>query len=284
MTARKNLSRVRRFVPILVASAVAATAVACGEVGSGPNAPAAIELQKLNAVAAVVGDSLRDVSGVALQIHAIVRNLKGDIIPDAPVRYVYADASRDTAVFVDSITGYIVALKALGITTPTARIAARVGNSLQIIRTIAVTVRPDSADRGGATTVAPLLVSPPDTGAAGAAANTSAPLAVVIRHVSDTISVVPNWLVKYEVIQPANPTNDSTKSVFLVDDQQKLSSIDTTDASGSVARYVRVRASIFPATTADDSAVVLVTVSYKGKNVKGAPIRIVVPVRQKPKS
>ncbi|MEP6763463.1 MAG: hypothetical protein ABJB66_04080 [Gemmatimonadaceae bacterium] len=270
---------------LLVASmAVAAALAACGEVGSGPNAPAAIELQPLTAYAPVVGDSLRNVDGVAVPIHAIVRNLKGDIIPDAAVRYTYADASRDTAIFVDSITGYVVALKALAISHPTARIAARVGNSLQIIRTISVAQRPDSADRGGAATVATLLVAPPDTGS-GVAGNTSAPLGVFVRHISgDTVSAVSNFLVKYQLIQPANPTNDSTKSVFLVDDQARTSNIDTTDPSGLVSRYVRVRATQFPTTDALDSAVVIVNVSYKGQAVKGAPIRIVVPIQQKPKT
>lgn len=272
----------RAALPIAAGTAILA-AWACGEVGSGPNAPAAIELKPLAAVAAVIGDSLRDVNGVALPIKAIVRNLKGDILPDAPVRYIYADATRDTAIFVDSITGYIVALKALNVATPTARIAARIGNSLQIVRSVSVTVRPDSADRGVFSTVDTLRVTQPDA-AVTAAANTSASLGIFVRHTGDNIAVVPNWLVKYEVILPANPSNDSTRSVYLVDESQRVSNIDTTDAGGSAARYVRVRANTFPATAAPDSAVVLVTVSYRGRNVKGAPIRIVVPVKQKAKS
>ncbi|MDQ6611836.1 MAG: hypothetical protein M3Y64_05340, partial [Gemmatimonadota bacterium] len=220
---------------------------------------------------------------IALPLKAIVRNLKGAILPNAPVRYVYADATRDSAIFVDSITGYIVALKPLNVATPTARIAARIGSSLQIVRSVAVTVRPDSADRGASTSVATLLVTQPD-GSATAVSNTSASLGVFVRHFGDVITAVPNWLVKYEVLLPANPGNDSTKSAFLVDESQKVSNIDTTDAGGSAARYVRVRANTFPATADADSVVVLATVSYQGKNVKGAPIRFVVPVKQKPKS
>ncbi|MEP6781198.1 MAG: hypothetical protein ABJC26_14980 [Gemmatimonadaceae bacterium] len=285
MTLHERLERTKTSVAVLALVAIAAAAAGCGEVGSGPNAPAAIELQPLNAYAPVVGDSLRDVDGVAVPLHAIVRNLKGDIIPDAPVRYTYADATRDTAIFVDSITGYIVALKPLALSTPTARIAARVGNSLQIIRTIAVALRPDSADRGGISSVTTMIVSPPDTGAAGVAANTSAGLGVYVRHIAgDTVSVVPNFLVKFQLIRPANPNNDSTKSVFLVDDQSRTSNIDTTDGSGLVSRYVRVRASQFPTSDLLDSAVVLVNVTYRGKSVKGAPIKIVVPIQQKPKN
>ena len=273
----------RKFVVIGTVMSLA-IALACSEVGSGPNASAAIELAPLSASAIVVGDSLRDVDGVALPVHAIVRNLKGDVITDAAVRYVYADASRDSALFVDSITGYVVALKALGLTTPTARIAARVGNSLQVVRNLQVTTRPDSADRNGATKVDTLSVSPPDTGA-NATTNVSASMGVSVRHLEAGVATAVNgWLVKYELIQPANSTNDSTKSAFLVDENGRRSNIDTTDASGTVARYVRVRASVFPATTAVDSAVVLVSVKYKGQNVKGAPIRIVVPVKQRTKS
>lgn len=253
----------------------------CADVISSASVPNSIEFKAFAAPAVVVGDTLRDISGVAIPVLAIVRNQQGDVIEDAVVRYTYADAARDTALVVDSMRGFVVAQKVLRATGTTARIAARSGSSLQVIRTVLVTTRPDSVDRIGAPGIDTLRVTTPDTGAVKAA-NTSPPLTVTVRHVDSLpSSPVPSWLVRYELLYPANPTNDSTKVAFLVNQQQKLSNIDTTDFSGNAERFVRIRAEQFPAGAAADSAVVRVTVSYRGKPLKGSPIRIVFPVKKK---
>lgn len=263
---------------VVLAPVMAWAIAACADVTSSATVPASIEFRPLSAPALVVGDTLRDIGGVASPAVAIVRNQQGEPLPDAPVRYTYADAARDTAIVVDSVTGFVISRTAFSSASGTARIAARVGNTLQVIRTVLVTTRPDSVDRLDATSVGTLAVAPPDTGAF-AQQNTSAALTVTVRHLEGTVATrVPNWLVKYEVMHPANPTNDSTLSAFLVNDAQKLSNIDTTDGSGSAGRLVRVRAALFPVGTTADSVVVRVLVSYRGQLVRGAPVTIVIPV------
>ncbi|MBC8089251.1 MAG: hypothetical protein H7Z40_18450 [Phycisphaerae bacterium] len=253
----------------------------CADVVSSASEPASIEFRAFAAPAVVIGDSLRDVSGVAIPVFAIVRNQQGDVLENAVVRYTYADAGRDTALVVDSLRGFVFARQPLRATGTTARIAARVGSSLQVLRTVLVTIRPDSVDRVGVPAIDTLRVSAPDTGAVQAT-NTSLPLTVIVRHLDSTASTpVPSWLVTYELLYPANPTNDSTNVAFLVNQQQKLSNIDTTDFSGNAERFVRIRAGQFPTGAAADSAVVRVTVSYQGKPLKGSPIRIVLPVKKK---
>lgn len=260
-----------------------APGVACSDVSLGPSVAASLEFSYLPAPAVAIGDTLRDANGLAAPARAIVRNQQGDVLTDAPVRFVYADANRDTAVFVDSLTGYIVSLRALSGSATTARIAARVGASLQAIRTVQITIRPDSVAHTGSSTIDTLRTTLPDTGRVAASVNSSAALTVTVRHIEGTTAtLVPNWLVKYELLRPANPTNDSTASVFLVNEARTVSNIDTTDASGIASRFVRVRSSRFPASAAVDSAVVRVTVSYKGLPIKGAPIRLVVPIIRKP--
>ncbi|MEP6832675.1 MAG: hypothetical protein ABJB74_04740 [Gemmatimonas sp.] len=255
--------------------------VACADVRLAPSVPATLEFANFAAPAIVVGDSLRDVDGVAVPVHAVVRNQDGDVLADAPVRFVYADANRDTAVFVDSVTGYVVSLKALIGTAITVRIAARTGKSLQAIRTVLITTRPDTVI-SGSTPIDTLRTTLPDTGSAAAQANTSGALSVTLRHTDGTAStLVSNYLVKFELVQPANPMNDSTAAVFLVNDARMVSNIDTTDVSGIASRFVRVRSSQFPTGTALDSAVVRATVSYKGQSVKGSPILLVVPIIKK---
>jgi len=274
-------TRTRFFYRSCGALSVGAAA-ACADVTSSSSVPASIEFNGFAAPAVVIGDTLRDITGRAVPVLAVVRNQQGDVIEDAVVRYTYADATRDSALLVDSLRGFVVARKALSGSGTTARIAARIGGNLQVIRTLLVTLRPDSVDRLDATAIDTLRVTPPDVGLTPKS-NTSSALTVTVRHRGDTaVSRVPNWLVRYELLRPANSTNDSTKGAFLVNDQDKLSNIDTTDNSGSTSRFVRVRPSLFPTGAAVDSAVVLVTVTYKGQAVKGAPIRVVVPVIKKP--
>ncbi len=254
---------------------------ACVQVGSEPDVPAAIELSALPSPSVVIGDTLRDINGVVTPIQAIVRNLAGEIIADAPVRYLYADFARDSALRVDSTSGVVTAVKALKDGAFDGRLAARVGSSLQVLRLLAVVRRPDSTDVGGATI--PLFTTTlPDTGRTGANANSAPPVNVVVRHI-DSLGVSSNvrsWPVRFEIISPANSTNDTTRAVFLVDDSGRPSVLDTTDASGSAGRRVRIRAAQFPASSAVDSVIVRATVTYKGQPLRGAPVRLALPVQK----
>lgn len=254
---------------------------ACVQVGSEPDVPAAIEMSALPSPSVVIGDTLRDINGVAAPVQAIVRNLAGEIIADAPVRYLYADFARDSALRVDSTSGFVTAVKALKDGAFDGRLAARVGGSLQVLRLLAVVKRPDSTDTGGATI--PLFTTTlPDTGRTGANANSAPAVNVVVRHI-DSLGVASNvraWLVRFEVVSPANSTNDTTRAVFLVDDSGRPSVLDTTDASGSAGRRVRVRAAQFPASSAVDSVIVRATVTYKGRVLRGAPVRLALPVQK----
>ncbi len=253
---------------------------ACVEVGSEPDVPAAIEMTALPSPSVVIGDTLRDIAGVVAPVRAIVRNLSGDVITDAPVRYLYADFGRDSALRVDSVTGIVIAVKDA---TGEARLAARVGASLQVLRSLAVIKRPDSVDRGGQAAIALFTTTLPDTGRTGANVNSSPALTVVVRHVDSTSGVATNvraWPVRFEILSPANSTNDTTKSVFLVDDSGRPSVIDTTDAAGSAGRKVRIRATQYPDVGVTDSVIVRAIVTYKGQALRGAPVRLALPVRR----
>lgn len=266
----------------LLSLAAFTSVAACADVKLAPDEPASIQFDPFPAPALVVGDTLRDINGVAAPASATVRNQAGDILTDFPLRFTYADAPRDTALMVDSLTGIVVSLKPLATTATLARIVARAGGNLQAIRTILVTTRPDSVVRSTLTNLDTLRTTEPDTGASGVLNNTSGALSVVVRHLEGTVvTQVPNWIVKFELLTPANPSNDSTQSVFLVDDTRKPSAIDTTDGSGIASRYVRVRSTKFPVDSAATSVIVRATVTYKGLPVSGSPIQIVLPVIKK---
>lgn len=270
--------RARRWLS-LGAVAAAVVSGACAEVGSGPDVPAAIELNALPSPSVVIGDTLRTIDGVVAPVKAVVRNLSGDIIANANVKYLYADYARDSALSVDSTTGFVIALRA---STADARLAARVGSSLQVIRTLVVTTKPDSMDREGLSAPPVFTTTLLDTGRVGAASNTSTSLSATVRHLvtATTSSAVNAWPVRFELVSPANPTNDTTKSVYLVDDQGRASTLDTTDASGLAGRKVRIRAAQYPAAGIIDSVIVRATATYRGVVLKGAPVRIALPVKR----
>ncbi len=274
-----RLGNILRSRMTWVAVGAVAVGAACAEVGTGPDAAAAIEMTPYPSPAVVIGDTLRDINGVITPIRAIVRNVKGDPITSAPIRYLYADAPRDSALAVDSITGIVRALRA---STADARLGARIGSSLQVLRVLIVTTRPDSMDRGGQPDASLFTTSFPDTGRTQATKNSSQPLTVIVRHI-DAIgagTLVNGWPVKFEILSPANPTNDTTKAVFLVDEAGRASVLDTTDISGTAGRKVRVRSTVYPAGAAADTVVVRASVSYKGKSLNGSPIRLVLPVKR----
>ena len=249
---------------------------ACAEIGTNPETPAAIELPPFPSPSVVVGDTLRDLDGNVAPITAIVRNIRGDVIGNAEVRYLYADFARDTALQIDPVTGIVFADRAA---SGEARIAARVGNTLQVLRTLTVTLRPDSMD-AQARIIALLTTVVPDTGREAAGRNTSQGMQVNVRHrpAAGGVSPVNAWPVRYRIVSPANLTNDTTAAVFLVDDQGRPSALDTTNTGGSAVRRVRVRAALFPTSFAVDSVIVEATASYRGAPLAGAPVRFAVPV------
>ncbi len=250
---------------LIVPTVALGAAAACTEIGTGPDRPAAIELEPFPSPSVVVDDTLRNFEGVVSPIRAIVRNVSGDAIADAPVRYLYADFNRDSALQVDSASGIVVAAR-----TPSAepRLAARVGSTLQVIRSLVVTIRPDTME--GTSPTQTLNMLPFDT-----TANRTAAFRVVLQNTEATTKRPVNaWVVRYRLVSPANPNNDTTQAAWLVNDQSRPTTVDTTGSQGEVDRFVRVRAGAFPAAGTVDSVVVEMQAFYRGRPVKGSPLRL----------
>lgn len=264
-TSRVGRARLLSAVGLLVAS------VACAEIGTDPSVPASLEIARFPFPSIAVGDSLRDTLGVAFPLRAIVRNIAGGVIEDAPLRYL----SRDTLLVVDSVTGHVFA-RALPAPNP-ANVAARFAQALQILATVRVTNAPDTAFRSDAAAL-PKLVS---EGVIGAADSNTVAVQVHVRYRSDTgvLQNVNAWLVRFAVVSPANRLNDTAAAVYLVDDRGRAGQVDTTGPDGFASRRVRVRSSRFPAAgVAVDTIEVEAAVMRRGDPVPGAPVRIRVPV------
>lgn len=233
-------------------------AAACTDIDTGPNVAASIEFTALPFPAVVAGDTLRDTTGVAAPLRAVVFNSNNEEILDAPVRY----AALEMVVAVDSVTGMVVAGASADTTV---RVVAYVGSLQAAPLRLSVVPRPDSVGSSG--TIDTLRYSVIDT-----TRNLSGELAVRVAHRGPTGNVpVSDWIVTFALANPA----DSVRA-RVVADNQRPSAADTTSEAGTAARKVR----LFPArlTSPRDSIVVLARVRYRGTHVAGSPLRLVLPV------
>ncbi len=245
-------------IAALVIAGVTAIAAACTDVTGSASQVLSIQFDTLPAPAVVVGDSLRDTTGVVALPVVRAFNYSGSQIASPVVRY----SAADRGVTVDSITGII---RGDSVRASTVRIVATVGG-LQAIQRIAITLRPDFVTAVNARDS--ITYSLVDT-----AANRSKALTVKVLHgpiAAD--SAVNAWIVSFALAAPTNP-----QAADLVDDAGRLSLVDTTDASGIGGRSIRLHPAFF--SNKRDSVVVNATVKYRGAKISGSPVRLVLIAR-----
>lgn len=233
---------------------VAITVAACTDVSGSSTSVLSIQFDSLASPSVVVGDTLRDTTGAVVRpvVHAF--NFQGEEILPAPVFFL----SPDSGITVDSLTGIVVG-DSLRLTP--ARVVATVG-SLQAIQNIDVTLRPDLVKR--VTEVDTLKYSLIDT-----TKNVSVPLQVRLTHgVAPDDSAVKSYIVSFAIVAQSNPQLGE-----LVNDVGKASVVDTTDTNGMAGRTIRVHP--VSLTSPVDSIVVNATAKYRGVQVNGSPVRLV---------
>ena len=254
-----------RMRAVAVASSVVlalatAGAFACGDVTGSSTSVLSIQFDSLGAPSVVVGDTLRDTTGAVIVpvVHAF--NFKGDAIVPAPVWF----QSPDSGVTVDSLTGILVADSLRS--TP-ARLVATVGE-LQAIQNVDVTLRPDLvAALNGLDSLAYSLL---DT-----TVNVSPQLTVKLTHgVAPNDTAVRSYIVSFAIVAQSDPQLGQ-----LVNDVGKPSFVDTTDASGVAGRAIRLHPLFLASGTAVDSIIVNATAKYRGAQVSGSPVRLVLKVK-----
>jgi hypothetical protein len=234
---------------------------------------AQLRFHRLPGPSVVVGDTLRDTLGIATPLSAEVT--VGRTVTFVPL---------DTNIRVDD-SGYLTARSrdTSASATNVVRVIADADGSLQTPPvSLTVTVRPDAVVPHGAAPVA-LAYDPAAAGTVADTANRSVPLQLRLRHIVTAgeagvvarDSVVRAYLVRYEVAG----VPDVADSVAIVDDNRNRSRFDTTDNSGIASRRVRVYPKV--TATANDSAVVFARVWYRGVQITGSPVRMVVPLRKR---
>jgi hypothetical protein len=258
------LSRKGTVLWACIAGAVIAGAAACAEISTDPKLVASIAMDTVASPSIVANDSLRDTLGIARPLHATVFNIQGTALASVPVRF----RTPDSGAVVDSVLGYVVAdtVRAKGI-----RLFAAAGPLQAAPDTIYIVPAPDSV--GAINPTDSLLYSLTDT-----TANISNPLQLQVLHHTSASQTVPvrSYLVSYAITYPA----DTTLAQLVTRDGFRRSTVDTTDATGTSARRIRLRT--LSLTSANDSVVVVAMVRYRGVPVPGAPVRFVLQVKPHP--
>lgn len=252
------MSKGRSALRVALAAVAVVIVAACTDIPTSDSAVLAITADALPAPAVVVGDTLRDSTGQATALQAKVYNFQGNVISNPTLSFL----ALDRGVKVDSKTGFVTGDSVRN--TP-ARIVVSAG-SLQVIQTLLVTLRPDTvfAVNGRDSLAYALLDS---------TKNVSNALSVRVLHsLTSADSAVNSYLVSFAIVSPAD-----TLLAKLVDDAGLASRVDTTDDSGTASRKIRLTP--IRLTALRDSIIVNATVKYRGAQVRGSPVRLVLIVK-----
>jgi hypothetical protein len=256
------------------AALAALAAAGCVPIETAPGGVSSARLE-LAPPSIVAGDALRDSTGALTALQVVAFGEDGRPTPTARVRYSYVPApdtgttaGRDTALVVDSATGVVRAT--LPATRPQGRVAAVVGERLQIVQTFEIVPAPDSVVAAPDTINVlrydctdpriDTLFAAPNTGplAATFGYNAVALPALTVRGADSTGARVGirSRLVRWAVDEssfpggrvprvPSRPgARDSVPVVAVVAaDAVRLQSLDTTSTAGASSVRLRVRPS-----------------------------------------
>lgn len=232
---------------------------ACVEIPTGADDVLSLEINSLPSPSVVVGDTLRDSTGVIAPVRITAFNFSGEEIATPTARFF----AVDRGIRVDSLTGIVRG--------DSVRTTARILVSLEGLNAtvpIAVTLRPDTVTLSNGRDS--LSYSLTDT-----AANVSPAIGVKVFHgVVAADSAVASYFVGFRIVSPA-----TVGLAQLVDDNRRASSSDTTDASGIASR--RIKLDPAKLSTVTDSVIVEASVKYRGLNIKGSPAKLVLKVKPK---
>ncbi len=238
---------------------LSAVALACTDIPTAADQVLSFTINPLPSPSVVVGDTLRDSSGVVRPITITAFNFQGDTAVPPKIRFL----TLDRGLRVDSLTGIVRGDSARS----SAKLIVVVG-SIQATVLMGVALRPD--------TMAPFNVrdslsySLLDT-----TVNVSPALGVKLLHGKNADSAVVGYRVSFRMISPTG-----TVAQLVNDPGNPGTTADTTDVSGVASR--RIKLNVAQLTTISDSVVVMASASYRGVAVRGSPMRLV--LKYKPKA
>lgn len=239
---------------IAVGAALAAVLVAaCVNISDNADTVLSLEFDPLASPSVVVGDSLRDTTGALAAPSVRAFNYRGEEIVSPPIRF----HAPDPGISIDNITGVI---SGDSLRTTPVRVVASVG-SLQALQLLDITLRPDAVSAlDGRDTLAYSLVD--------STVNVSRALTVKLIHGLPPLdSAVRSYVISFAVVSGGDPL------LAELVNGGRISTIDTTDASGVAGRAVKIRPLYLGGTV--DSVIVNATVKFRGTPISGSPVRLV---------
>ncbi|MEO7965197.1 MAG: hypothetical protein ABIT38_14925 [Gemmatimonadaceae bacterium] len=261
---------------MLASLATAAVALACIDITVNKDALGSIEVVNKGTPAIAAGDTLRDSAGNVAPLGVIVYNAGGEPISTGNVKFVATDTmdtsktggKRQSRVTV-STEGIVVARAGV---TGTAKIYAVAEGRLQsALQSIEVVPKPESLATSSAArdtiNYRTLAANPYDTSGAFA-----------VRVAGPVALNVSKWLVNFSLLHAIDDTPVTDTSLYaIVTDEGRISTVDTTDASGIASRRVRFRG--IPGTTLTDSVYLVASARLGKTQLPGSPKRLFVLVK-----
>jgi hypothetical protein len=242
---------------------------ACTEVGTDPDVPVAIEIDPPTLPAIAEGDSLRDTLGLVQPIVARALNSRNEVIPDAPIRFFAV--RNDSIIAVDSATGAVAGLR-----VGDADVVAQVAGLQSVRLPVRVTLAPDTVYTDSALVDSILYDLADDT--ARALIVTVARRATVDGR--DTLLPVPLWRARYTITDPSDlATNTDTTRVYMANESNRLSRVDTTGATGTASRRIRFPLAIVSDTTRRTFVTEVVVLRANGTPLAGSPFLFTTVIR-----
>ncbi len=224
---RRTVRRIGRSIAIPMATALTASLASCIDLTVDPKEIAAIEFVAPSTPAFIVGDSLRDTLGAVTRLEAKVFDAAGDLVPNAPLYFVATDT------FAQVVGGTLLVANKKNVGTT--KVYAVTGRLQSVARSLAIIASPDSIAFTPAT-VDTIKVKVPAT---GSALDTSATVKVTVRAAGSVASTV---RVRFELSRRGTPLGPADTATYaLVSTGLRASRVDTTDATGTASRTIRVR-------------------------------------------
>jgi len=251
---------------VVGAVALAGWAGACTKVGGDPNAVVALSFDALPFPAIVIGDTLRDETGVPVTLTAVALNPEGEVIPDAQITFL----SLDPGVTV-SPDGFLISNPGTALSV---RVVAEAGGLQSRPLALIITPAPDSMAQDG-------IVDTISYSLANEAQNVSQAITVKLFNTEVTPPIpATGWIVHFSLEYHGVPEASATSQrAWLVDEANRRSDVDTADAQGHASRRLRIAPGANPGLNDPDSIVVIATAAHRGLELRGAPVRIVVHIR-----
>lgn len=250
-------------------------AVSCLDMSAPTGGPASLSTLQVPAAFVVRGDVMRDSAGNPAPLSIIAYDQNGDTMSGVKAQFFITDTSHLAKIGTDNI---VQAADTTGII----HVVGQVGG----IQTPAVTIFVTNAPAVITSAVGPTDTVKVKIGADTTTGRGTQPAPAMV-FATDGKTPVPGVIVHFSIAYAPDSnaaTSKAPRAVYLVDDNGKLSSVDTADGSGRVSRSVvvitsRLASSALVQGTTTDSVVVKASATYLGKPLTNSPVPLKIPLK-----